>query len=97
MIGDLRDSNPGEAILLAAPPKRSHPQSGHVAPKRRERPAVGWDRKVAKMSGHDLPQPDPLAGDRPVHPSPQLYLDLLKLGSHAVAAGLPLKLEAPLA
>ena len=47
------------------------------------------------MAAYDLPQPFPLFGDWPVHPPSQLDLDILKLLAHAVATGLPLKLEMP--
>ena len=49
------------------------------------------------MPAHDLPEPFPLFGYGPVQPTPQLLLDGPELRPHAVAAGLPLKLEAPAA
>lgn len=49
------------------------------------------------MPADDLPQPFSLLGDRPVHPPPQVRLDVLELRPHAVASCLPLKLEVPFA
>src|SRR5829696_3496292 len=49
------------------------------------------------MPIHDLLEPFPLFGYGPVQPTPQLLLDGPELRPHAVAAGLPLKLEAPAA
>ena len=45
------------------------------------------------MACNDLPQPVTLSWDRLVHSQPQLHLDFLELRLHAVAPGLPLKLE----
>src|SRR6516162_3617880 len=45
------------------------------------------------MACNDLPQPVTLSWDRLVHSPPQLRLDFLELRLHAVAPGLPLKLE----
>ena len=93
VVGQPRHAIPGEAVFLAASPKRAPPEVGHMMPERRERPAVCRDRIVGEVAGHDLPQPSPLFGDRLVHSSPQLLLDVLELRPHAVAPGLPLKLE----
>jgi hypothetical protein len=60
---------------------------------RRERPAIGWDRIVGEVASHYLAQPLSLFGYRLVHPTLQLYLDVLQLTPHAVASGLPLKHE----
>jgi len=49
------------------------------------------------MPADDLPQPFSLVGDRPVHPPSQVRLDVLELRPHAVASGLPQKLEVPFA
>src|SRR5688500_4167664 len=49
------------------------------------------------MPTHDLLEPFPLFGYGPVKPTPQLLLDDPVLCPHTVAAGLPLKLEAPAA
>src|SRR5229473_6305748 len=48
---------------------------------------------MGEVACNDLPQPVSLSGDSLVHSSPQLRLDFLQLGPHAVAPGLPLKLE----
>ena len=48
---------------------------------------------VSKMACNDLPQPVTLSWDRLVHSQPELRLDFLELRLHAVAPGLPLKLE----
>src|SRR5215470_16201814 len=62
-------------------------------PERRERPTICGYRIVSKMACNDLPQPVTLSWDRLVHSQPQLCLDFLELRLHAVAPGLPLKLE----
>ena len=68
-----------------------------MVPERRKGSAIGWDRIVGKVAGHDRPQPPPLFGDRLMHPAPKLRLNVLQLAQHAVASGLPLKLEVPAA
>jgi hypothetical protein len=45
------------------------------------------------MACNDLAQPVTLSWDSLVHSQPQLRLDFLELRPHAVAPGLPLKLE----
>jgi hypothetical protein len=45
------------------------------------------------MACHDLAQPVTLSWDSLVHSPPQLRLDFPELCPHAVAPGLPLKLE----
>jgi len=84
---------PREPVFLTAPSKRASPEVGHMVPERRKGSAIGWDRIVGKVAGHDLPQPPPLFGDRLMHPAPKLRLNVLQLAQHAVASGLPLKLE----
>src|SRR5216683_1096445 len=49
------------------------------------------------MPENDLPQPFPVFRDWMVHSAPQLHLDVEKLRPHAVAPGLPFKLEGSLA
>ena len=88
---------PREPVFLTAPSKRASPEVGHVVPERRKGSAIGWDRILGKVAGHDLPQPPPLFGDRLMHPAPKLRLNVLQLAQHAVASGLPLKLEGPAA
>ena len=68
-----------------------------MVPERRKGSAIGWDRIVGKVAGYDLLQPPPLFGDRMMHPAPKLRLNVLQLAQHAVASGLPLKLEVPAA
>src|SRR4051794_35014774 len=88
---------PRETGFLTAPSKRASPEVGHMVPERRKGSAIGRDRIVGKVAGHDLPQPPPLFGDRVMHPAPKLRLDVLQLTQQAVASGLPLKLEVPAA
>ena len=52
-------------------------------------------RRSRCRSRHHLPQPLPLRGDRLVPPPSHLRLDLLELGSHPVAEGLPLDQKRP--
>src|SRR5262249_36624053 len=93
VVGQFRHPIPREAVLLAAAPQRSTPEVGHVMPERRERPAICGYRIVSEMACNDLPQPVALIWDSLVHSQPQLRLDFLELCLHAVAPGLPLKLE----
>src|ERR1700716_2259588 len=93
-VGDqLRHAFPREPIFLTAPPKRSSPEIGHIMPERRERPTICRNRVVGEVASHDLPQPFPLLWNRLMHPAQYLRLDVPKLPPHAVASGLPLKLE----
>ena len=64
---------------------------------RRKRSAIGWNRVVGEVASHDLPQPAPLIGDWLMHPALKFCLDVSQLAPHAVASGLPLKLEVPAA
>src|SRR5215472_17004667 len=89
----LRHAIPCESAFLAAPPERAPPEIGHIVPERRERPAIGRDRIVSEVTSHDLPQPFPLLGDRLMHSTQELRLNVPQLAPHAVASGLPLKLE----
>src|SRR5262249_53680978 len=93
VVDQLRHTLPCEPVFLAAPPERSSPEVGYTVPERRERPAIGWARNVGEVAGRYLPQPLSLFWYRMVHSTPQLCLDVLQLGPHAVASGLPLKLE----
>src|SRR4029077_11417418 len=90
---NLRIASPGAPASLAAPPERSPPEIGHIMPERRERPAIGRDRVVGEVASHDLPQPFPLLWNRLMHSTQKLRLNVPQLSSHAVASGLPLKLE----
>src|SRR6202049_1904333 len=72
---------------------RSTPEVGHVMPERRKRPTICGDRIIGEVACNDLPQPVSLIWDSLVHSLPQLLLDFLELRPHAVAPGLPLKLE----
>jgi hypothetical protein len=54
---------------------------GHMMPERRKRSAIGWDRVVGEMAGHDLLQPPPLFRDRLMHPAPKLHLNVLQLAA----------------
>src|SRR5215831_1968988 len=93
VVGQFRHPIPREAVLLAAAPERSTPEVGHVMPERRERPTICGYRIVSEMACNDLLQPVALIWDSLVHSPPQLRLDFLELRLHAVAPGLPLKLE----
>src|SRR6516162_9870806 len=93
VVGQFRHPIPREAVLLAATPERSPPEVGHVMPERRERPTICGYCTVSKMACNDLLQPVTLIWDSLVHSPPQLRLDFLELRLHAVAPGLPVKLE----
>lgn len=81
---------------LTASLERTPPKVDHTIPERCERPDICWNREVCEVPANGLAQPLPLLGDRPVHAPSQLHLDVLESRPHAVAAGLPLKLEVPL-
>ena len=93
VVDQFRNPIPREAVFLAAAPERSTPEVGHVMPERRERPTICGYRIVSEMACNDLLQPATLIWDSLVHSQPQLRLDFLELRLHAVAPGLPLKLE----
>src|SRR5690349_17262879 len=86
VIDQLRHAVPCEPAFLTAPTKRASPEVGHMMPERRERSAIGWNRVVAEVAGHDLPQPLPLFGNGPMHSAPQLHLDVPQLPQHAVTS-----------
>ena len=92
-VGQFRHPIPREAVLLAAPPERSTPEVGQVMPERRKRPTICGYRIIGEMACNDLAQPVTLSWDSLVHSQPQLRLDFLEFRPHAVAPGLPLKLE----
>ena len=56
IVHQLLHALPGEAILLAAPPKRASPEIGHFVPERSNCPAVCGNREVGEMPVNDLPQ-----------------------------------------
>src|SRR5260370_15404627 len=62
-------------------------------PEGREAPAIGRARVVGEVASHALPQPFPLLWNQLMHPTPSLRLHVPQLSPHAVASGLPLKLE----
>ena len=63
----------------------------------RECAAVGRHCMVPKVAHNDLREPFPLDRNWLVHSPSQLPFDLLELGPHAVASGLPFDLELALA
>src|ERR1039458_8450819 len=87
---------PSEPVILTSPPKRAPPQVDDPVPKRAKRPAVSRDCIIGKVPGYDLPQPFPLFGNRMVHSTPELRLNVQELRPQAVAPGLPLNLEGSL-
>jgi hypothetical protein len=72
---------------------RSTTEVGQVMPERRKLPTICGHRIIGEMAYNDLPQPETLSWDSLVHSQPQLRLDFLELCPHAVAPGLPLKVE----
>src|ERR1700749_3666799 len=74
VVGQFRHSIPSEAVLLAAPPKRSTPEVSDVMPERRERPAIRGYRIVGEVACYNLPQPASLIWDSLVRSLPQLRL-----------------------
>ena len=82
---------PGRIIRLAPPPERSQPDVDDLMPELAELRKIGGHGMVVKEASDHLRQPSPLFGDRPVHLPPQLLLDFLELGPHAVPPGFPLE------
>ena len=78
VLGELLHPGPGRIIRLAPPPKRPQPVPDHLMPELAERRNVAGHGVVGEETSDDLRQPASLFGDRPVHPLPQLYLDLLE-------------------
>src|SRR6195256_2891860 len=73
-VGQFRHPIPREAVFLAAPPKRSTPEVGHVMPERRERPAICGYRIIGEVACNDLPQTVSLSWDSLVHSLPSSAL-----------------------
>src|SRR5712691_9595621 len=80
-------------VLVAASRERTPPQVADMMAECRQCPIVGRHCVVVEVAGDDLRQPFPLDRDRLMHAPPQLLLDLLELGPHAVAPGVPFDLE----
>ncbi len=91
IVGQLLHPRPGGVILLTPSPERSKPESDNLVPELAERRKVGGHGVVGEEASDNLRQPVPLLGDRLVHPPPQLLLDFLELGPHAVPPGFPLE------
>src|SRR5271157_1993505 len=91
VLGQVLHPSPGGIIRLTAPPERSKPKPDHLMPELAEHRIIGGHGVVGEETFNNLRQPASLFGDRPVHPLPQLYLDLLEFGPHAVPPGFPLE------
>ena len=78
---------PGEAILLAAPPKRASPEVGHCMPERPKCPAVCGNCKVGQVPENDLPQPFPLFRDCMVHSAPSRKRSLAQSAAEVGGGG----------
>jgi hypothetical protein len=89
LLRELVDPVPPGAVLLAASRQRAHPEHHDVVPERCQGIGVGRHCVIGKEACHHLPQPLSLAGDRIVHPTPELLLDLPHLGPFPVASGPP--------
>src|ERR1700751_3263766 len=90
---DPLDPRPRHMVLLAAAPERAPPEINDVVAERAKCARVRGYCVVREVAAHHLPKPFPLHRNRFVHASPKLLLDLPELRPHAIAPGLPLKLE----
>src|SRR5215470_7478126 len=97
IIGQLYNPLPCEIVLLTTAPQRAQPEAHHMVAKGAECRKVGRHGVVCEVAPNDLRQPTPLFGDRLMHSPPQLLLYLPELYPHAIASGLPFKLELTLA
>jgi hypothetical protein len=83
-------------ILLASPLERAPPEGDDVVSEGCECPAVGRHGVIVEEACHDLPQPFPLFGDRPVHASSHFLFQLQELRPHTVSPCFPVDQEAAL-
>src|SRR5438876_3915644 len=88
---------PREAILLATPPQRTHPNALDIVVECSQCGPVSRHRVVGEVASDHLLDPSPLLGDWLVHPPSQLLLDLPKRCLHAIAPCDPLHEELPTA
>src|SRR5215831_3137878 len=73
---------PGQAVALAAAPKRLAPVPDHLVPEGLDRPGVAWHGVEGEVSPYHTGQPGALLRDRSVPACLELVFDLLKLGPH---------------
>src|SRR5438094_36946 len=62
---------PGQTMTLAAPPKRTQPETPHLLPEGLQRRRVHRHAVVADVSADDAAQPRALFADGAVHAAPQ--------------------------
>ena len=91
VVGQLPHPGPGRIICLAPPPERSQPDADNLMPELTESRKVGGHGVIVEEASDNLRQPTALFRDRPMHLPPQLLLDFLEFGPHAVPPGFPLE------
>ena len=84
------------ARLLASAPQRVIPVPGHLVAEGRHRSDIAGHGVVSAVTSHHARQPRALLGERLVHASPHLGLDLLQLRSQPFGVGDAPELEAPI-
>ena len=95
--GQLFHPLPREPVFLTAAPQRAQPNTPDMVTEGAECREIGRHGMIDEVAPNDLRQPEPLIGDRLVHPPSQLLLDLREFCPHSVTPGLPLKQELTLA
>src|ERR1019366_6329952 len=93
IISDFPYPFPCGFVSLAALPKLTSPKFGHTFPEYHKGRKICWHRVVSKEAPDYLLQPLPLLGYGMVSTPAQFLPDLPEFCSHAVASGLPFKLE----
>ena len=86
VVRDLLNPVPLSFILLTASPKRTPPEIDHVVTERTQGPSVGRYSVIIKETVHDLHKPLPLQGNRPMHSSSHLFLNVPEFCLHSIAA-----------
>jgi hypothetical protein len=86
VVGEPFHSLPCGVVPLTASPERASPEVDYMVPESAQGPIVGRDCVIVEEAVHDIPQPGPLFGDRPVHPPSHLFLKFRQLRLHPVAA-----------
>src|SRR5262245_55201878 len=97
VVSQPRHSRPGEVTVLTATPQRLPPASDDLIADEPPCVSIGRHCVVVVEASNNLLQPDPLFGDRLMHPLSQFLLDLLELYTHAITPGLPLEEKLPAA
>src|ERR1035441_6645089 len=80
-----QDARPGDPACVTPAAKSSPPERKHPIPKHTQTREVSWYRVVVEVALHDRLEPWSGLGHGIVHALAKLLLNLLQLGSHALA------------